>query len=61
MAIYKLVRRFDDGREEPLPFEVLGGWYSKIGMGIRIDDESWVVTEILEHPPTFVATKQEVS
>jgi hypothetical protein len=59
MAIYKLVRRFEDGREEPLPFEVIGGWFSKVGTGLTIDDETWVVAEIIEHPPTLVATKPQ--
>ena len=59
MAIYKLVRRFDDGHEEPLPFEQIGGWFSQVGMGLRIDDESFVVVEIIEHPPTLVAMMKE--
>jgi hypothetical protein len=58
VAIYKLVRRFEDGHEEPLPFEHIGGWFLKVGTGIKIDDESWMVTEIIGVPPTLVATKQ---
>jgi hypothetical protein len=57
MAIYKLVRRFEDGREEPLPFDVIGGWFLKPGSGMTIDDEAWTVAEVFEHPPTVVATK----
>jgi hypothetical protein len=57
MAIYKLVRRFEDGHEEPLPFEHIGGWFLKEGSGITIDDETWVVAEIIAHPPTLITTK----
>jgi hypothetical protein len=59
LAIYKLVRRFPDGREEPLPFEHIGGWFLKEGSGIVIDDESWTVAEIHEVPPTIIATKPQ--
>lgn len=59
MAIYKLVRRHEDGREEPLPFDVIGGWFLKVGARMTIDDETWTVTEIAEVPPTLIATKQK--
>jgi hypothetical protein len=38
---------------------VIGGWFSKVGTGLTIDDETWVVAEIIEHPPTLVATKPQ--
>jgi hypothetical protein len=59
MAIYKLVQRYEDGREEPLPFEHVGGWFMKVGTGITIDNESWTITEIVDHPPTLIATKRQ--
>ena len=58
MAIYKLVRRYEDGREEPLPFEMIGGWFLKVGQPVTIDEETLTIAEIAEVPPTIFATKR---
>jgi hypothetical protein len=58
LAIYKLVRRHEDGHEEPLPFDVIGGWFLKVGSPMTIDEESWTVAEVVEVPPTVIATKR---
>jgi hypothetical protein len=61
MPDYRLIRRFDDGREELSSFDAPLGSGIEVGRQITLDGEQWTIVEATPSqdglPPTLVVSR----